>query len=65
MSPLHRLTHAVSCREASLLLSQAQDRALTLAERAKLRLHLAVCEACSRYARQIAFLREAMRRYRG
>lgn len=61
---LHRLTHVLSCREAARLVSQAQDRPLTIAERVKLRLHLFVCSACSRFARQIEFLRDAVARFR-
>ena len=61
---IHRLTHVVSCKEASLLLSQAEDRRLSLFERVKLRLHLSVCDACTRFSKQIAFLRAAMRGYR-
>jgi hypothetical protein len=60
---LHRLTHVISCKRASLLLSQAQDRRLSLVERLALGLHLAACEACTRFSRQIAFLRTAMRQY--
>jgi hypothetical protein len=60
---VHRLTHVISCKEASLLLSQAEDRRLRLVERVQLRLHLAVCDACTRFSQQIAFLRIAMRRY--
>ena len=59
-----RLTHMLSCKEASRLLSQAQDRALTYGERVKLRLHLAACVACTRFSRQLAFMREAVSRYR-
>ena len=54
---IHRLTHLLSCKEASRLLSQAQDRPLALGERVKLRLHLAVCRACTRFARQLALMR--------
>ena len=61
---LHRLTHVVSCKQASLLLSEAEDRQLSLLERVKLRLHLSVCDACTRFSQQIAFLRKAMREYR-
>ena len=61
---LHRLTHLVSCKEASRLLSQRQDRALPLADRVKLALHLSVCVACSRFARQLAVMRKAIARYR-
>jgi hypothetical protein len=60
----HRLTHMLSCKEATRLMSQAQDRALTYGERVKLRLHLAACVACTRFSRQLAFMREAVSRYR-
>jgi hypothetical protein len=45
-------------------LSEAEDRRLSLLERVKLRLHLSVCDACTRFSQQIAFLRKAMREYR-
>ena len=60
----HRLTHMLSCKEATRLLSQAQDRPLNYAERIKLRLHLGVCIACTRFSRQLAFMRDALARYR-
>ena len=61
---LHRLTHMLSCKEVSRLLSQGEDRRLTWLERTKLQLHLRVCTACTRFARQRAVMREAMQRYR-
>ena len=61
---LHRLTHLVSCKEASRLLSQREERRLAPAERIKLALHLGVCDACTRFARQLALIREALARYR-
>ena len=60
----HTLTHMLSCKEATRLLSQAQDRPLGYSERIKLRLHLAACIACTRFSRQLAFMREAISRYR-
>lgn len=60
----HRLTHLVSCREASRLLSLREETSLPAWARIKLALHLSVCIACSRFARQIATLREAIARYR-
>jgi len=54
----------LSCKEASRLLSQAQERKLTLAQRATLRLHLSICEACTRFGAQLHTLRVAMRKYR-
>ena len=64
MRPLHRLTHMVTCKDASRLLSQAQDRRLTLVERLKLRVHLAVCDACTRFSVQLTVMRRAMRQFR-
>ena len=58
------LTHMVSCKEATLLLSQAQDRPLDRGERLKLRLHLVACRACSRFARQLVVMRSALSRLR-
>jgi hypothetical protein len=54
----------LSCKEVSRLLSQGEDRRLTWVERAKLRLHLRVCTACSRFAQQLTIVREALQRYR-
>ena len=54
----------LTCKEASRLLSQSQDRSLGPGERLSLRLHLAVCDACTNVSRQLAFLRRALRRYR-
>lgn len=61
---LFRLIHFVTCREASELLSQSQDRPLSIRERLRLRFHLTICDACTRFSHQLAFLREAMRSYR-
>ena len=61
---LHRLTHIVSCREASRLLSRREEQPLTPIERIKLALHLRLCSACTRFARQLVFIRRAMVGYR-
>ena len=52
----------LSCREASRLLSQSMDRPLGLGERLRLRVHLAVCDACSNFSRQLKILRRALAR---
>ena len=43
------------CREACKLLSEAQDRKLTLRERVLLNFHLAVCPLCRRFRTPLAF----------
>lgn len=53
----------LSCREATRLVSESQDRRLGIQDRLSLRLHLAMCTACSEFDRQMGTLRTAMRRY--
>jgi hypothetical protein len=53
----------LSCKESTRLLSQAQDRILTLPERLQLEMHLAICKGCRNYKGQLNFLREACRHY--
>jgi len=55
----------LNCKEASRLQSQAMDRDLRLPDRVALRLHLGICDACSRVTRQLEFLRRALRAYPG
>ena len=55
----------LNCKEASRLLSQQQDRELSVSERLSLRMHLAVCKACTRVSEQFDFLRKAVARYAG
>jgi len=55
--------HIPTCRETSALLSQKQDRALSLVERAGLYLHLAACAGCRQFGRQLAFMRAALKHY--
>jgi hypothetical protein len=51
-----------TCREVHQLVSEGMDRPLTLVERARMRLHLVVCEACTRFDAQMLLIRQAMRR---
>jgi hypothetical protein len=52
----------LSCKEATRLISQREDRRLTLGERMALCIHLAICRGCRAAAGQIAFLRRAVSR---
>jgi hypothetical protein len=52
----------ITCKEASRLLSQAMDQNLPLWDRARLRLHLAFCDACANFSRQLELLRRAVGR---
>jgi len=55
-----RIAIRLSCKEASRLISEGMDRRLSFPERIALRLHVSVCDACSRFTRQLAFLRRAL-----
>jgi predicted anti-sigma-YlaC factor YlaD len=50
----------LSCKEASRLLSQGLDRKLGFGERVMLRVHLGICDGCTNFRDQVAFLRKAM-----
>jgi hypothetical protein len=51
-----------NCKEAIRLQSDALDRPLSRMQRIGLRIHLAMCRWCSRYGKQIDFLRTIARR---
>jgi predicted anti-sigma-YlaC factor YlaD len=46
-----------TCRDISALVSRAMDARLPVGERLRVRLHLAMCSACRRFARQVRLLR--------
>jgi len=52
----------LSCRQAAHLISQRQDRELSLGERAALQIHVAICRGCRAFSGQIDCLRRALRR---
>lgn len=51
----------LACKDASHLISERQERRLSLGERWGLRVHLWMCVNCRRFATQIDLLRRAMR----
>ncbi|QLG89251.1 zf-HC2 domain-containing protein [Chitinibacter bivalviorum] len=53
----------MGCREASFLLSQAQDRELALGEKISLRIHLLMCTKCTNFSRQLQMMRKLNRSY--
>jgi hypothetical protein len=54
-----------SCREATRLLLQEQDRELTTGESTMLQFHLGICAACRKFRDQAELMRQAMARWRG
>jgi len=55
----------LSCKQATELMSQEQERPLSLSERTALRVHVWICAGCTNYRRQMGVLREACRRFGG
>jgi hypothetical protein len=52
----------IDCKHAARLISRAMDDRLPFWDHVRLRLHLAVCDACTNARRQMQLLRRAMRR---
>lgn len=50
-----------TCKETTELASRAMDEALPLSERMALRLHLAMCKNCARFAQQLQEMRRQFR----
>jgi len=50
-----------TCREVHRLVSEGMDRNLSIVERTRVRLHLLVCVACTRFSGQMDLLRRALR----
>jgi len=50
-----------TCKEVHRLVSEGLDRDLSIIERLRMRVHFMVCDVCTNFDRQMAFLRRAMR----
>ena len=53
----------LNCHEATKLLSDRMERALTRRQRLALTLHVMLCNACRNCGKQMEFLRRAGRRF--
>lgn len=53
----------LKCKEVTHLLSEAQDRELSVSEKLPLKMHLLMCQGCRNFKQQMSFLREACRSY--
>lgn len=50
----------VSCKESTELVSRAMDERLSFADRLAMRMHLAICRNCARFARQLQDMRRLL-----
>ena len=55
-------TEKLTCKEVARILSDGLDADMPAPQRARLRLHLVVCEACRNVEQQFALLRRLVRR---
>jgi len=53
----------LNCHDATFLLSQRQERELSLSEKAKLRMHVTMCRGCTNFERQLPQLGMAVRAF--
>lgn len=51
----------LTCRDASHLISERQERPLGFRERWGIKLHLLICVNCRRFEQQMALMRQALR----
>ena len=52
----------LACKNTSRLISEGQERQLSLRERINLRLHVWMCNNCRRFEKQIVIMRKVMHR---
>lgn len=53
----------LNCREVTRLVSESQERKLSVVEKLSLNLHLMMCDGCKNFSLQVPFLRKAMTAY--
>ena len=66
MKTLNKILHALkmTCKDTSPLISENMDHSLPLLDRWRVKLHLAMCEFCRYYQKQLEVLRK-LSRYMG
>ncbi|PCJ90142.1 MAG: hypothetical protein COA46_12215 [Porticoccaceae bacterium] len=53
----------MNCQQATRLLSDAQERKLSLKDRAVLKMHVMMCSGCRNFSQQMGDLRDITRAY--
>lgn len=48
----------LNCRDVARIVSDSMDHPLPLTQKLKVRIHLAMCKYCARFAKQMHFLRK-------
>ena len=53
----------LNCQDTTRLLSESQERALSLKERMSLKIHVVMCSGCRNFGQQMDTLRQMARAY--
>jgi hypothetical protein len=53
----------MNCREATRLMSESQERKLSVSDRLSLQLHVMMCSGCHNFKRQMGTIRTRTREY--
>lgn len=53
----------LNCKATTRLVSEAQERHLSMGEKMSLKFHLMMCSGCRNFSQQIPFLRQVMRAF--
>ncbi len=51
----------MNCQQATRLMSEAQERPLSLKEQAELKVHTLICSGCRQFGQQMLLLRQLTR----
>ena len=52
----------LTCKQASQIISQSLDNPLSWSDRMKLKFHLFICDACTRFNQQLRLIKNAVQR---
>ena len=52
----------LTCKQASQIISQSLDSPLSWSDRMRLKFHLSICDACTRFNQQLRLLSTAVKR---
>jgi hypothetical protein len=53
-----------TCKDVTALTLQSEDRTLTTRERLGVHMHMLICKACPKFAKQVTLLRKATAQWR-
>lgn len=58
----HKMKLMLTCKQASQIISQSLDNPLSRSDRMKLKFHLFICNACTRFNQQLHLIKTVVQR---